>query len=263
MALLGFLGASKKDTDIKFNDPAVAEYAKSLKELNVWLEEVVQGGTRVENALRFFLPSKTMQNRTAVFETAAAAIGVQSSLGAGILSGGLVERITFGTTTRDSNAGNPARDKYIGHDYVVVTRKEGASWEAVLKSTGVQIMNYMLAYNSFSAKGRTPLGVVNIGMLTPEKSQQQLIDQNRASGDTPYIAALRSMFQLASNAIAYDGGSVDLQKFEDGVAYYSTKGACRPCSMKPATIERLVWQRIKILQEQGIFKEVKKLQPMS
>jgi Fe-S cluster biogenesis protein NfuA len=114
----------------------------------------------------------------------------------------------------------------IGKDFVTVTKTEEGDWDFVHKSAS-DIVEKHLTANEPIVTGEEAERFSGANASEIEKKIQAFLDEE------------------IRPAVAMDGGDVQLDRFEDGVAYLSMQGACSGCPSSAMTLKMGIETKMK------------------
>lgn len=114
---------------------------------------------------------------------------------------------------------------FFGHDFIAVTKEEGAEWPALKPHILAAMMDHF--------SGDAPIIVPDLA----KNAQSTNATQNDAA-DPEIVAQICELIDTRVRpAVAADGGDITFDRFAEGVVYLQMRGACAGCPSSTATLK--------------------------
>lgn len=115
---------------------------------------------------------------------------------------------------------------FFGHDFIAVTKEEGAEWPALKPHILAAIMDYFSSDAPILVPGLTK------NDLAPNVTEAE------NDADPEIVAQICELIDTRVRpAVAADGGDITFDRFTGGVVYLQMRGACAGCPSSTATLK--------------------------
>ena len=109
---------------------------------------------------------------------------------------------------------------FFGHDFISVSKSAEIEWEDLQPSVLASMMEHFIAGER----------IVNLENLTADDSQSH--------ADSEVVRKIKELIATRVRpAVARDGGDIEFQGFDSGIAYVVLRGACAGCPSATATLK--------------------------